>query len=147
MALRRSRRLQKLQPEETNLGLCLICQGDFEVAVLHRLYKTDCCQTLFHTRVAAPRVATNTSRKTLALCSYPKSLIWKLTWRKRGYSCWCSAIRKVLLRPCVSRGNFRKKLQITDFVGYPYLTDQARCFGTFCLILSPNIFFYLFVCH
>ena len=34
-----------------------------------------------------------------------------------------------------------KKFVIIDFAGYPYCTDQAHHFGTFCLILSLNIIF------
>ena len=61
MALRRSRRLQELQPEETELGLCLICQGGFSVDVLHRLRRTECCETLFHRRCFS-QMLTHTSR-------------------------------------------------------------------------------------
>ena len=61
MALRRSRRLQKLQPEETNLGVCSICQDDFSVDVLHRLRRTDCCEALFH-RCCFNQMLTHTSR-------------------------------------------------------------------------------------
>ena len=61
MALRRSRRLQQLQPEETNLGVCLICQGDFTIEVLHRLSKSDCCETLFH-RCCFSQMMEHTSR-------------------------------------------------------------------------------------
>ena len=61
MALRRSRRLQQLQPEETNLGVCLICEGDFSVDVLHHLRKADCCETLFHRR-CFNQMPTHTSR-------------------------------------------------------------------------------------
>ena len=61
MALRRSRRLQQLQPEETNLGVCLICQGDFTIEVLHRLRKSDCCETLFH-RCCFSQMMEHTSR-------------------------------------------------------------------------------------
>ena len=53
MALRRSLRLQQLQPEETNLGICLICQADFTIEVLHHLRKSDCCETLFTAAVLA----------------------------------------------------------------------------------------------
>ena len=61
MALRRSRRLQKMQPEETDLGVCLTCQDHFSVEVLHRLRRTDCCQTLFYPRCYA-QMMTHTSR-------------------------------------------------------------------------------------
>ena len=53
MALRRSRRLQQLQPEETNLGVCLICQGDFTIEVLHRLRNQIAVRRFFTAAVLA----------------------------------------------------------------------------------------------
>ena len=61
MALPCSPRLQQLQPEETNLGVCVICQGDFTIEVLLRLRKADCCKTLFHRRCFS-QMLTHTSR-------------------------------------------------------------------------------------
>ena len=61
MALGRSRHLQELQPEETDLGLCLICQGDFSVDLLHRLSRTECCEMLFRPRCFS-QMLTHTSR-------------------------------------------------------------------------------------
>ena len=49
-ALRRSRRVQGLAPEADGLGLCLICQGDFNVEELQRLHRAVCCGSLFHRR-------------------------------------------------------------------------------------------------
>ena len=151
MALRRSRRLQQLQPEETNLGVCSICQDDFSVDVLHRLRRADCCEALFH-RCCFNQMLAHTSR--CPACRHenepenPRALeLPMMTWKKQSYSCWCLTILKVLLRPYVSRRKSRKKFVIIDFAGYPYRTDQTRRFGTFCLTLSLNIIFFVFVCH
>ena len=48
MALRQSRRIQHLAPEDDGLGVCLICQDDFQIGELQRLRRTECCRTLFH---------------------------------------------------------------------------------------------------
>lgn len=46
--LRRSRRLRGIAPESDSLGLCFICQEEFEVQQLARLIRTNCCRVLMH---------------------------------------------------------------------------------------------------
>ena len=46
--LRRSRRVQGLASEAEGVGLCLICQGDFNVEELQRLHRAVCYGSLFH---------------------------------------------------------------------------------------------------
>ena len=49
MALRRSRRLQGLAPEEPRLEqVCFICQRELDIGSLARCQRTSCCQVFMH---------------------------------------------------------------------------------------------------
>jgi hypothetical protein len=44
---RRSRRLRGLQPD-THLGLCFICQAEFQIEAMRRYVRTNCCGAMLH---------------------------------------------------------------------------------------------------
>ena len=56
-ALRRSRRLRGQAPEEDKLGVCFICQDEFNMEQLSRLQQTACCGVLMHCRCHEEMVA------------------------------------------------------------------------------------------
>ena len=147
MALRRSRRLQKMQPEETDLGLCLICQDHFSVEVLHRLGRTDCCQTLFHPRCYA-QMMTHTSR--CPACRYenepenPRALELPQEFDLEADLEEAELQLLVFSDPEGTFATIQFQAQVSEeitkhrFRGLPFTVHR---FGTFCLILSLNIIF------
>ena len=48
MASNLPRHLQGQEPEEDGLGVCFICQDDFSIEQVLRLYRTICCSSLLH---------------------------------------------------------------------------------------------------
>ena len=102
--LRRSRRLRGQAPEEDKLGVCFICQDEFNVEQLSRLQQTACCGVLMHRRCHEEMVAQTSicgncrhersPRNTRALALDPENgleephhLLWPGTYLIEEVSC------------------------------------------------------------